>query len=160
MKQKELARALKGIVLLCLVAGLLLCGLLVPSFGMSLARENPEIAWMFWPCLAALWLTCVPVLAVLVLVWRIASEIGRDNSFCTKNALRLKWICWLAVLDTGLYLLGGIVMFALLRGLPFFLLLPLFFILCLGVAIAVVTATLSHLVQKGADMKAEQDLTI
>ena len=32
MKQKELAAALKGIVLLCLLAGLLLCGVLMPLY--------------------------------------------------------------------------------------------------------------------------------
>ena len=33
-------------------------------------------------------------------------------------------------------------------------------VICLGVAISVVAAVFSHLVRKGADMKAEQDLTI
>lgn len=160
MKQKELAAALKGIIILCILALALLAGLLLPSFGQSIAGENPELAWMFWPCLGFAWLTCVPVLAVLVLVWKLATQIGADNSFCPENARRLKWICCLAMVDTGLYVLAGIAAFAYFRGLPPILLFPLFFILCLGVAISVVAAVFSHLVQKGADMKADQDLTI
>lgn len=160
MKQKELAAALKGIVILCLLAGIVLCGLLIPSIGMNVASGNPEVAWMFWPCLTALWITCLPVLAVLALVWRIATEIGRDNSFCVKNARRLKWICCLALADTGVYLVGAIVLFALFRGLPPFLLLPFLAVIFVGVAIAVVAAVLSHLIQKAAELKADQDLTI
>ena len=160
MKQKELAVALKGIVILCLLALGLLALLLAPSFGQDIAGANPEVAWMFWPCLIYLWLTCVPVLIVLVLVWRLATEIGRDHSFCPENARRLKCICCLAIADTGIYVLAGIAAGICFRGLPPILLLPLFFVLCLGVAISVVAAVLSHLVQKGADLQAEQDLTI
>ena len=160
MKQKELAAALKGIVLLCLVAGLLVCGLLVPEFGRDIAAENPGYAFLFWPCLLFVWLTCVPVLAVLVLVWRVAGRIGADRSFCPENARALKYVCLLACFDIGLYLLAAVVGFILMDGLHLFLLAFLFLVLCVGTAIAVVAAVLSHLVQKGADMKAEQDLTI
>lgn len=160
MKQKELAAALKGIILLCLVAGLLVCGLLVPEFGREIAAGNPNYAYLFWPCLLFVWLTCVPVLIVLGLVWQMAGRIGADNSFCNENARALKGICLLACIDIGLYLIAALIGFILFHGLPFFLLVFLFLVLCVGIAIAVVTAALSHIVQKGADMKAEQDLTI
>lgn len=160
MKQKELAAALKGIVLLCLLAGVMLCGLLIPSFGRSIAFDNPEVAWMFWPCLIGLWITCLPVLAALGLVWRIATEIGRDNSFCRENAQRLKIICCLAMADTAVYLIGAVIFFFLFRGLPPFLLWCFLAVIFVGVAIAVVSAVLSHLIQKAADLKADQDLTI
>ena len=160
MKQKELAAALKGIVILCLAAGLLLCGVLVPEFGRDIAAGNPNYAFLFWPCLLFVWVTCVPVLIVLALVWQIAGRIGADNSFCNENARALKQICLLACVDIGLYLIAAVVGFFLLGGLHLFLLVFLFLVLCVGIAIAVVTAALSHLVQKGADMKAEQDLTI
>lgn len=160
MNQKELAAALKVILLMCLLAGLVLCGLLIPSIGREIAAENPEVAWMFWPCLAALWITCLPVLAVLALVWRIATQIGRDNSFCVENARRLKWICCLALADTGVYLAGAVVFFILFRGLPPFLLWCFLAVILVGVAIAVVSAILSHLIQKAAELKADQDLTI
>ena len=47
MKQKELAAALKGILILCLLALALLAGLLIPSFGRGIADSDPELAWMF-----------------------------------------------------------------------------------------------------------------
>ena len=160
MRQKELAGALKGIVVLCLLAGALVCGLLVPALGRELAREFPEVAWLFWPCLGAFWLTCLPVLAALVLVWRMAARIGRDNSFCRENARDLKRICWLALGDTAAYLVGTIAIWALKVGFPPIFLMGVLAILLVGVAIAVVAAILSHLIQKAAELKADQDLTI
>ena len=160
MKQKELATALRGILILCLLAGIGLCGVLIPIYGAGIARMNPDFAWMFWPCLVGVWALCVPVLIVLVLVWNIAGRIGADNSFCNKNAHALKLICCLAVLDTLLCLIGALLLAVILRGLPFFLLMFAAAVMLVGIAIAVVAAVLSHLIQKAADLKAEQDLTI
>lgn len=160
MKQKELSLALKGIVILCLAVGILLCCVLVPELGLDAAASLPEYAWLFWPCLIFVFVTCVPVIIVLALVWQMAGRIGKDNSFCFENAKALKQICALSCLDMGLYVLAAIVGFVLMKGLHPFLLLFLFLILCIGTAIAVVSAALSHIVHKGAEMKAEQDLTI
>ena len=99
MKQKELAAALKCIVILCLLAGIGLCGILLPMYGATIATVDVEYAWLFWPCLAGLWALCVPVLIVLALVWQMAGRIGADNSICVENAQALKWICALAVLE-------------------------------------------------------------
>ena len=160
MKQKELAAALKCIVILCLLAGIGLCGVLLPMYGATIAKVDVEYAWLFWPCLAGLWALCVPVLIVLALVWQMAGRIGADNSFCVENAQALKWICALAVLATGLCLVGGLALAVILRGLPPFLLLLCAAVMLVGAAIAVVSAVLSHLIQKAADLKADQDLTI
>ena len=80
MRQKELALALRGIVVLCLLAGAALGGLLVPALGLELVREFPEVAWLFWPCLIGFWLTCLPVLAALVLVWRLTAPTGETGA--------------------------------------------------------------------------------
>ena len=160
MKQKELAAALKGIVILCLLAGLLLCGVLMPFYGWSWVVVEAALKAKFWFWLIALWVTCVPVLVVLGLVWRMADRIGQDNSFCLENARSLKWICFLSLGDTAAYLVGSVVFFLQFGGIPPFLLLAVLAILLVGIAIAVVTALLSHLIQKAAQLKADQDLTI
>ena len=160
MKQKELATALKGIVIVCLLAGLLLCGVLMPLYGWSWVRIEPSLKGLFWFWLIALWVTCVPVLVVLGLVWRMATRIGADNSFCLENARSLKWICFLALGDTATYLIGSVIFCFQFGGMPPFLLLAVLAIVLVGIAIAVVTALLSHLIQKAAELKADQDLTI
>ena len=64
------------------------------------------------------------------------------------------------MLDSGLCLVGGLALAVTLRGLPPFLLLLCAAVMLVGTAIAVVSAVLSHLIQKAADLKADQDLTI
>lgn len=158
MEQKELSAALKGIVLLCLAAIIILCGVLLPNWGAQTVFIGAE--QLLWPYRISLWLVCLPVLAVLVLVWRMAGRIGADNSFCVENAQALKCICLLAVGDTALYLVRALVFTLALRTAPPILVLLVIGVLLVGVAISVVAAVLSHLIQKAAELKAEQDLTI
>ncbi len=159
MKQKELARALRGIALLGLLCVLVLGGWVAPEMGRELAAGNPEAAYLFWPCLGFIWATALPVLAALGLVWRMAGEIGRDNSFCAANARRLKILSVLAFADTAAYLAAAAVL-AALRLLHVGILVLILGIAASGIAIAVVTAALSHLVYKAAVLQSENDLTI
>lgn len=157
MKQKELSIALKAIVALCgVILAVLACAVL-PRFGLNLVNQFPAEKWMILSSLIFLWITCVPVVIVLVLVWQIATQIGKNNSFSQKNAHNLKLICILSMTDTLLYFFAAIVLLFLRNPLPLMLTV---LILCLGIAISVVSAVFSHLVQRGAEMKAEQDLTI
>ncbi len=159
MKQKELAVWMKVICVVGAVCVLFLALAVAPAVGRDLARAYPEYERFLIPCLAFLWLTALPVLAVAVCAWLIASDIGRDNSFSYENAARLRLCCILAVTDTGLYLAGGAVLFALDMLHPAILLRGAF-ICAVGAACAVVFAALSHLTLKAAELKGEQDLTI
>jgi hypothetical protein len=99
------------------------------------------------------------VIASLVLAWRIFAEIGRDNSFCEKNALRLRGISRLALLDTVLYILFAVVQACLGQLHPEFI--PMYLaVIFVGAAMTITTAALSHLTRKAADLKSENDLTI
>ena len=157
MKQKELSIALKAIIALCGVILTVLAAVILPMSGVHLMDYFPDATGLIWSALIFLWITCIPVLVVLVLVWQIATQIGKNNSFSMENAHNLKLICILAMTDTLLYFFAAIVLLFLHSPLP---LLLTILILCLGIAISVVSAVFSHLVQKGAEMKAEQELTI
>lgn len=157
MKQKELSIALKAIIALCgIILAVLACAVL-PVSAQNLITLFPEQTAAIWSALIFLWITCIPVVVVLVLVWQIATQIGRNNSFSLENAHNLKLICILSMTDTLLYFFAAVVLLFLRSPLP---LLLTILILCLGIAISVVSAVFSHLVQRGAEMKAEQDLTI
>ena len=52
----------------------------------------------------------------MALVWKMATEIGRDNSFCMKNALRLRTCSLLAAADTLYYIIGGVVLLVLTQA--------------------------------------------
>ena len=91
--------------------------------------------------------------------WNICERISSDQSFCEGNAKALKHISILALVECILYLMAAFVL-VLCNLLHPGILLIILFIQFAGIAIAVVAATLSHLVKKASDIKAENDLTI
>ena len=159
MKQKELSRWIKGMVIVAGVIGLIFCFLVFPSIGKDIVREYPAYRILFWPSLLFLWVSAVLVYVSLYKVMRIAGRISRDNSFCEENAVCLKYISIMALLECVLYFMAGLTLFIiglLHPGLLFAILLIQF----AGLFIAVFTALLSHLVQKASMLKQENDLTI
>lgn len=159
MKQYGFSVWLKAITLICAVLGLCLCFLLAPMLLDDLAANHTELKNMFYPGIIFVWITAIPFFAALVEVWLICEEIGRDNSFCVKNALRLRTLSGLGILECVFYTVATV--FLLVKGvnLPWLFLLFLF-IIFVGVSAAVGAAALSHLVRKAADLKQDSELTI
>lgn len=159
MSQKSLSNWIKGII-----AGMAVCGgiiyfYLIPIFGKELAEANPEFAYCYVPWLVVLFISAIPCYVVLYFGWRIAGEIGKDNSFSKKNALYLKNISILAILDS-VYFFGANLVLLLLRMNHPSIFLASLLVDFAGVAVTVTAAALSHLVQKAADIKEENELTI
>lgn len=159
MKQRELSIWLRGVVALIAAAVLFLAAVFAPALGAEAVRQSPSMAGYYWPCLIFLWCTALPVFAALAIAWRIFAEIGRDNSFCEKNARRLRTISLLALVDTLLYI-AGVVALGVLRVLHPGVFTGLMCIVFMGLAMTVGTAALSHLAKKAADLKVENDLVI
>lgn len=159
MKQSELSKWLRLIVAAAAVCCVVLGAVLIPMLGRAQARDMPQFAWLFWPCLIFFWVTELIVLAALWQAWRIFTEIGRDNSFCMENALRLRTISRLAMADCVLYAACAIVLVLLgaMRPWAIFIFAG---IVMIGLAITAAAAALSHLTQKAATLKDENDLTI
>ena len=159
MSQKKLSATLKAVI-----AGIGLCALIVylyilPTCGESLHENFPEFAAWHWPWMVFLWVTAVPVFAVLALGWRIAGYIGEGRSFSAANARLLQIIAWLAAADTAYFFLGNVVMLLLNMNHPAVLLISL--LICFaGVAVTVAAACLSHLARKAADLQEQSDLTV
>ena len=159
MKQKTLSRWLKAVIVGAALCGAVIYLFVIPEFGRSIADENPEFAYCFWPWLIFLWCTALPCYAALVFGWRIAKNIGNDRSFCMENARALSWIAYLAAADAGFFFVGNVVFLFLNMNHPGVVLLSLVAVFA-GVAVAIAAAALSHLVAKAADLQAESDLTI
>ena len=157
MGRVGLVRTLKGVIIF-LAAMAALCYLVIfPDYIREMGTEDANVAWLVTPGIAAVSLSAIPIIIALVLFWRICTEIGRDNSFCHKNARWLGGIGFCAMVDTG-YCAIGTVTIELLAGSSLWV---LGMAVCVvGVAIAMASFLLSHLVLKAADMKAENDLTI
>ncbi len=157
MKRLGLVRTLKGTILfLAVMAAVCYIGIF-PGTIREMGAQNAGTAWLVTPGIVAVSISAAPIAIALVLFWQICTEIGRDNSFCHKNASRLTGIGFCALVDTG-YCAVGTVTLELLVGSPIWV--TGMMVCTVGLAIALAAFLLSHLVLKAADMKAENDLTI
>lgn len=159
LKQNELSKWLKIILLITTIACVIFCIVIVPEVGREIAKANPEFKYMYYPSLIFILITAVPVFICLWKVFCISDEISKDNSFSDINAKHLKTISKLSLLDCVLYLIATVLLVIFNLCHPG-LLLIIFAVILFGIAIAVVSSLLSHLVQKASDMKKENDLTI
>jgi len=159
MSQGGLANSLKAVILGMAVCGLIVYFYFLPVWGKALVRGAPEYAWCYVPWLLFLWATAIPCYLVLLCGWRIAVEIGRDNSFSFLNARLLKYIAGLAAFDSGFLFVGSGVFYAF--GMSQGALMLLSIVVAFGgVAVTVAAAGLSHLVYKAAELEKESELTI
>lgn len=159
MSQKSLSKWLKGIIAGMAVCAAIIYLYLIPIWGRDLVEANPEFSNCYIPWLAVLLISSIPCYWGLYFGWRIATEIGKDNSFSKENASYLKNISMLAALDSVYFFIANLVLMVLGMNHPSIFLLSLFVVFA-GIAVTVAAAALSHLVKKAADMKEENELTI
>lgn len=157
MKRVALVRTLKGVVIFLAVLAAVFYGLVFPDLIRGVGAEAFD--WLVTPSIVAVSLSAIPIVIALVLFWQICTEIGRDNSFCHRNAWRLSGIGFCALADTAYCVVGTVTVFAITGGNPGVLLLAMTAIFG-GLAIALAAFLLSHLVLKAAELKDEHDLTI
>ena len=160
MKQSTLSNWLKFIILGVGICGLIVYGIVIPALGQMIAVfEQGEFDYCYWPWLIFIWITAIPCYIVLVLGWKISSNIGKDKSFSSANAKYLKWISILAVADATFFFVGNIVYLFLNMNHPGIVLFSLLVVFA-GVAVAIASAALSHLVLKAEVLQEQSDWTI
>ncbi len=159
MKQKTLSNWLKAIIVGALVAGTVIYAWIIPLLGRELVSMYPEFAKCYIPWLTFLIISGIPCYAALVFSWKIAANIGKDQSFSLANAKLLKGISVLAGADSAFVFVGNFALLLLNMNHPSIILASLFVVL-LGIAISALAAVLSHLVRKAADLQEQSDLTI
>ena len=141
------------------VCGVIIYLYLIPVWGRDLVEANPEFSNCYIPWLAVLLISAIPCYWGLYFGWKIAAEIGKDNSFSMENALYLKNISILAALDSVYFFVANLVLMIINMNHPGIFLISLLVVFA-GIAVTVAAAALSHLVKKAADIKAENELTI
>jgi len=137
----------------------LVIGVMAIVLGKTMSETMPQHPWLAPAIAVFFWISLAPVAAAAVIGWRIFTEIGRDNSFSHINAARLRTVSRLAAADTLWYVLGAAALYLTGVILPG----PMLAMVCIvifGVIAAAVAATLSHLTEKAAALKDENDLTI
>ncbi len=155
MSQKSLAVWLKAVIVGMAICGLLVFGYAVPYGSNSILGEVAEL----WGAVTYIWGMAVPCYIVLVFAWKVATNIGNDNSFSQDNAICFKWIAFMSGIDTMLLFVGNVILFVLDLNSA---VIGLFsFLICfIGVAISVASAVMSHLVMKAATLQEQSELTI
>jgi hypothetical protein len=159
MNQLKLSKWLKAIIIGAGICGTVIYFYVFPFWGKDIVASNPECSFCYWIWLLFLWITSIPCYATLVCSWKIADEIGKDNSFCRKNANLLKLISIFAASDSAFFFTGNIILLLLNMNHPGIVLLA-FVVVFAGIAITVTAASLSHLVYKAAQIREENELTI
>lgn len=159
MRQMEISKWLKGITILVGVMGLLFFALLLPELAMEARSIYPEISFLFWPALLYFLVIAIGCYTVLFLFWGVCTEIGKDNSFSEETAgafvkisrialaMAIYWFIGLVILAFGGWLNSGIIIFLIGAVL-------------ISIAIAILSAALSHLILKAYEIKKESDFTI
>lgn len=159
MNQKGLANSLKAVIIGIGICGLIIYFYFLPVLGKTIIFSTPENSYCYLPWMIFLWITAIPCYLVLICGWRIASEIGKDNSFSSINAKLLKYISALAAFDSIFLFVGSGILYVLNMS-HSSLMLFVIIIVFAGVTVTVAAAALSHLVYKAAALKEETDLTI
>ncbi len=160
MKQNSLSKWLKFIIIGIGICGLIIYTFVIPMMGNTIsAIGKGEFDHCFWPWLIFIWATGIPCYIALAFAWKIASNIGADQSFSMSNSKLLKWISILAAEDSAFFFIGNIVFLFLNMNHPSIVLFS-FLIIFIGIAISIASAVLSHLVMKAAVLQDESNLTI
>lgn len=159
MEQKKLSKWLK-----CILVGVAICGIIIyaivfPVYGASLQNSYPEFSNRFWPWMIFLWISGIPCFATLIFAWKIATNIGLDQSFSNENAKLFHWISVFAATDAAFFFIGNVLMFILNMSHPS-VALASFGVVFVGVSVSVGSAVLSYLVKKAADLQEQSDYTI
>lgn len=159
MRQKELEKWLKIVIIAVAICGFIVCGVAIPWIGHVLIASDTQIAGMYIPWLVLFIISAIPCYLILYLGWKVASNIGKDRSFSVENAKYIKLASKILLVDAVYFFVINICLWKVYVNHPG-VILALVFIVFAGVVLSVVAAVLSHLVVKAADLQEQSDLTI
>lgn len=160
MKQRELALALKVVDVIALACSIAAIFYLVEKIGTLLNPvEGNAGSLLRHAALPFGILTCLPLIVIATLAWKLFNELARDNSFCRENAQRLRTIGFVAGVEALLFIIAAaaIAIFGSI-SLDAFADFTVIIIAC-G-ALTIVAFTLSHLFAKASALQDENDLTV
>lgn len=159
MKQKELAKWLKLIVIIIALVGIIVFSKLIPDMAYSIGATDPEYGFLYYPVLIYVWISAIPFYYALFLVWKMCDDIQDNQSYSVNNIKRLKRISQLSLLEAIYYGLFPVFLGLFGAGHPGLLVIVVAIILiCL--AFSIVAAILSHLASKAHELEEENRLVV
>jgi hypothetical protein len=150
---------MRGSVIAVAVCGLFLCAFVIPAWGGTVTRENPEYSGWFWPWLIFAWLVAIPCFAILIHIWKVAGAVEREAVFTMQTAKWVKSGAVLLLADAVLLFVGNVVLFMLSMNLIGVVFLSIM-IDILAVTLALFAAVLSRYLTKAALLQEESEGTL
>lgn len=154
MSVKKINTLFKSIIIMLGLSGASLLLFVAPKISNYLegASTNLIIQFLFW-------LTAIPVCYILTSLWKISSDLGKNQVFTQENSQRLVKIAYAGLVESSIYAIAIIIGLFLFKGNYPYLLICFFFFF-LGLVIAIISSLLSYIFEMASQLKDENDLTI
>lgn len=155
-QQKKICNYLKAltVVLIALVLSFF-TGLTLYAFHLRETHSDSNI----WSFIFFSWFIAILCILVLILFWKVCTEIGNDNSFSLENASYFHKMALLGVVALVSYVIRP-VYFAISRCFDLRTLVYSVFLILICAGFSILCEALSKLIKNAYEMKLENDLTI
>ena len=158
MNEKLLSALTRFAIIIIGICGLLSCLFWVPiSIGKGDFHNIPWWTVEFSVQYIFHWLVSLPCFWVLVIAWRIASNMNKGKLFLDKNAIYVHKATIILIIDLLVFLVGNIIFAAI--GWNLWLILNIF-VAITGLIISVFMYILSKYLMSAAVLQEESDLTV
>lgn len=157
MKQKDIAKWMKGICILLAIMGGVFFGWIVPKLVGAI--RSLDIHLLYWPILIYIWGIGIACYVILYYFWRVCNEVQKDNSFSKENAKAFVTISHIT-LGMAIYLFFGLIFTVCVGQNYSVMLVMLICAILISIIISILAACLSHLIRKAYEMREENELTI
>ena len=158
MNQKSLSNWIKGIILSMAVVGAITYFKILPLIVLEVLSRLQLMDYYFvWIIIISL--TAIPCFATLIVGWMVANNIGKDKSFSKENAVLIKIVMILALIDSIFFFVANLIMYINKCSSPMIFTVSLILVFA-GISIAIIAACLSHLILNAFELKEQTDLTI
>lgn len=163
MTAKSLFFWVRCSIVIIALCGLTVCALWYP-YSFSLIKIDLTYAKLCelttaqsWGLLSFYYAVSIPCFAILIIAWKISSNIKTEQLFTSKVAKMIKLCAVILLIDLGVFFIGNII-FLVLKINDFAII--YFFLVIGGLVLSVFLSVLSHYVAKAAELKELSDGTI
>lgn len=157
--EKWMVNALKISVALIGAIILLLSVFWLPYIAKVTIEIYPEVAYLRYPILFGIYLTCIPFYIGIFQTFNLLNLIKKENAFTEDACKSLKIITFSAIFVIIIYIIG-VIYLNVENALPPALLIIGLIIIFISFIIAVFAAVLRALLMKVVEIKNENDFTI
>lgn len=156
---KWLVGILKASLIIIGIAILLLCIYWLPAMAERSVELFPEVAYLKYPILIGIYLTCIPFYLAIYESFKLLVLIGKDNVFTQDACKSLRVVSFSSIAVSVLYVIG-LVILMVENAMPPGLFLLGIAIIFACIIIAIFTGVLKVLLNKMVEIKKENDFTV